>query len=466
MVWCASMDHQDRVLDAGIARELSRGARRRDTPSARALVPAFALMLAVGPSNFVLYKILFAVYGDASAFFVMQGINLLFVVYGAVGLWVVARRGGITAEMRTCSKAPFAAMAALDCLGGLCAAMGAVDTPGQLQTLLNQSLVPCTMIASTVLLGARYGRRKLFGALVILFGAGVVVAPALAGPAMDARAAASILVYWGSNVPMALSAVYKEWRFSSREDVHVMYLTQWVSTFQFLFGFAFAPLQCAPGVATREGLSLGAVAAGFIGDARDAALGADPKKSALLLAYVLNNFVLNVTGLFVTKGGGAALTAILYSVLLPLSTLAFGLPFLGPFREPIRGTTVAGLCVVLLGFYFYEADDLRSKGAARDGAPPPRRTPPTPTSTPRERTALVRSPPPAGRSPAPFVPAFHERLLLPLPVRSKGQRPHRTLSLSMSGPGRGRGTAGVALSLGRRAVPARDESFADIARSY
>ena len=43
------------------------------------------------------------------------------------------------------------------------------------------------------------------------------------------RVSSSILVYWGSNVPMALSAVYKEWRFSSSpssDDVHVMYLTQ------------------------------------------------------------------------------------------------------------------------------------------------------------------------------------------------------------------------------------------------
>ena len=44
------------------------------------------------------------------------------------------------------------------------AAMGAVDTPGQLQTLLNQSLVPCTMLASFALLGTRYGPRKVGGA--------------------------------------------------------------------------------------------------------------------------------------------------------------------------------------------------------------------------------------------------------------------------------------------------------------
>ena len=144
---------------------------------ARRLVPAFALMIAVGPSNYVLYKILFAAYGEASAFFVMQGINLLYCVYGGLALWQVS--GEITPAMRRGRKWPFAAMAALDCLGGLCAATGAVDTPGQLQTLLNQSLVPCTMAASVLFLKTSYTRHKIVGAFVILVGACVVVAPEL-----------------------------------------------------------------------------------------------------------------------------------------------------------------------------------------------------------------------------------------------------------------------------------------------
>ena len=47
-------------------------------------------------------------------------------------------------------------MAALDCAGTFLAAMGAVHTPGQYQTLLNQSLIPFTMAASSVFLRAAY----------------------------------------------------------------------------------------------------------------------------------------------------------------------------------------------------------------------------------------------------------------------------------------------------------------------
>merc|ERR1712185_282724 len=61
----------------------------------------------------------------------------------------------------------------------------------------------------------------------------------------------SLLLYFSSNVPMALSAVYKERNFAG-SDVHVLYLTQWVSIYQFLFGFALAPLQLIPGVVSQS----------------------------------------------------------------------------------------------------------------------------------------------------------------------------------------------------------------------
>ena len=87
----------------------------------------------------------------------------------------------------------------------------------------------------------------------------------------DCARGASVLLYWASNVPMALSAVYKESRFARRAgavDVHVMYLTQWVSLFQFAFGFLVAPAQALPGVASLEGVPLKALALEFAKDAK------------------------------------------------------------------------------------------------------------------------------------------------------------------------------------------------------
>jgi hypothetical protein len=47
----------------------------------------WVLVIAVGPLNFVLYKLMFVAYGETRAFFVSQGVNFLYVVYGK---WLLA----------------------------------------------------------------------------------------------------------------------------------------------------------------------------------------------------------------------------------------------------------------------------------------------------------------------------------------------------------------------------------------
>lgn len=108
----------------------------------------------------------------------------------------------------------------------------------------------------------------------------------------------------------------------------------------------------------------------------------------------------------------------MYSVLLPCSTLAFALPFLGDFQEPIEKTTVVGLLVVLCGFYTYEAESFKKRNVA--SAPPTPLALPDAHTKPKERTKLV--PKPTSQSPGPFQPSFHERLILPLPVRGRRNR--------------------------------------------
>jgi drug/metabolite transporter (DMT)-like permease len=133
--------------------------------------------------------------------------------------------------------------------------MGAVFTTGQNQTILNQSLVPFTMISSTVLLGTAFSRYQLVGAMIILMGAFIAISPTLfkhddSGAEENPQWMANLL-YLSSNIPMALSAVYKESRFA-QDDIHPLYLSQWVSIYQFLFGFVLAPLQLIPGISTPQ----------------------------------------------------------------------------------------------------------------------------------------------------------------------------------------------------------------------
>ena len=214
-------------------------------------------IMAIGPSNFVIFRILFAEYGQEYAFFVSQGVNLLYCVYGGLLLYPKMCFGTeITREMRALPQYPFMIMAFLDCLGTFLSAMGAVYTPGQYQTLLNQTHIPCTMGASAFFLRSTFSRIQLSGACIIMIGALVVLSPDLTGHqgSTESHGYANFL-YWASNVPMALSAVYKEYKFADG-NVHVLYLTQWVSIYQFLFGFFLAPLQVWAALAPSSAVEL------------------------------------------------------------------------------------------------------------------------------------------------------------------------------------------------------------------
>lgn len=356
---------------------LGNGARRPRIAGIELAIVMLLLLLS-GTVNFVLLKVLYAAYGERHAFFVSQGVNVLYVVYGGicvyprllpfgVGEWLSTSLGvgPITSDMRALRHLRgFFVMGLLDCFGTFLTAMGNVFTPGTYQTLINQSLIPATMIASFGFLGTRYSLGQIFAAVLIVGGAAVTIVPKLLDEARGAPDAAhpysadevrgyAVAMYWLSNVPMACSTVYKEARFS-REPMDVTYLTQWVSIWQMLLGFCLAPVQIFPGVGSADGQSweeiFSSFGSGWQCFLADPSIGCSARHTFLLFAYVLINFFFNTLGLYLTKHGGAVLNSITYSLLLPLTSVAFSLPLLGDFCESVKPSTYVGLAVVMLGF--------------------------------------------------------------------------------------------------------------------
>ncbi len=369
-----------------------------------ALAAVLVFLLLSGACNFILLKILYNSYGEASAFFVSQGINVLYIVYGGLVVYPRLLPCGVGPQLSTLlgmepitprMRAPvhqrrFMTMGILDCFGTFLTAMGAVYVPGQYQPLLNQSLIPATMVASFFGLGTSYSCGQLAAAVLIIGGAALSVLPQLIGEEQAGGAAPArpddevrgyaLLLYWLSNVPMACSAVYKEARFSS-EPMDVTFLTQWVSIWQCLFGFALAPLQVFPGVGSADGKTWDDICDAFVrgwhcfsksfaysylqqqqqaaaatalaapsdDDGDDSAM-CGPQHALLLIGYVGVNFLFNTTGLYLTKHGGAVLNSISYSLLLPLTTILFSVPLLGEYRESVFPSTYLGLLVVMAGF--------------------------------------------------------------------------------------------------------------------
>ena len=151
-----------------------RGSSAPEVPDAAgsqsAVYGVLLLVVAFGPLNFVLYKLMFSVYGDELAFFVSQGVNVMYVIYGALAI------AAYSASRAAIGQAPgespgagppslldhkFITMGFLDCCGTFFTALGAVHTPGPTQTLLNQALIPSTMIASAIFLGRRFGTAQV-----------------------------------------------------------------------------------------------------------------------------------------------------------------------------------------------------------------------------------------------------------------------------------------------------------------
>lgn len=323
------------------------------------------ICVTIGPINFVLYKIMFAAFGERRAFFVSNCINLVYVIFGGIVLYIVDLQGKITPEMREIPHLKFMIMGLLDAIGGFLSAMGANRTSGSLQQLLNQTLIPVTMIASWIMLKKRSTLLQCIGASIIFFGAWIVVIPSFQTdntnivPAHQNYALISNFVYFCSNIPLACSCVYKEIGFQNLQ-VHVIYLTQWVSIYQLFFGLLLAPFQLIPGIGSLSGATLTDINKDFISGIY-CYLHIDGLCSShytffLLTGYCFVNFLFNTAGLYLVKQESAVLNSLTYALVLPLTVLAFNSPILGIYKEEFNYMTLLGLIVVLIGFIVWKVE--------------------------------------------------------------------------------------------------------------
>eukprot|EP00670_Eutreptiella_braarudii_P012340 CAMPEP_0174331680 /NCGR_PEP_ID=MMETSP0810-20121108/17690_1 /TAXON_ID=73025 ORGANISM="Eutreptiella gymnastica-like, Strain CCMP1594" /NCGR_SAMPLE_ID=MMETSP0810 /ASSEMBLY_ACC=CAM_ASM_000659 /LENGTH=172 /DNA_ID=CAMNT_0015447631 /DNA_START=113 /DNA_END=628 /DNA_ORIENTATION=- len=145
------------------------------------LATVMAGLIVLGACNFVSIKVMYASYGGRYAYFASQGVNVLYLVFGGMVLYpLMCCTNQITAAERNTPglHRKFFIMGVLDCFGTFLAAIGNVYTPGQYQPLLNQTLIPLTLLFSFLGLGTRFRRLEVTGALLIMLGACCSVLPA------------------------------------------------------------------------------------------------------------------------------------------------------------------------------------------------------------------------------------------------------------------------------------------------
>eukprot|EP00163_Fabomonas_tropica_P025399 TRINITY_DN438_c0_g1_i18.p1 TRINITY_DN438_c0_g1~~TRINITY_DN438_c0_g1_i18.p1 ORF type:complete len:183 (+),score=26.29 TRINITY_DN438_c0_g1_i18:31-549(+) len=112
----------------------------------------------------------------------------------------------VTKEMREFPKKVFVFMGSLDGLSGFLGAVGGAYTPGQLQTLINQTVIPMTLVFSILFLKTKYQRWQYVGAALIMAGAVVATVPQFLGGGSSSTSTKwyAILVFFAGIWPSSM----------------------------------------------------------------------------------------------------------------------------------------------------------------------------------------------------------------------------------------------------------------------
>ena len=278
----------------------------------------------------------------------------------------------------------FAVMGLLDASSAFLSTMGGTYTDGSLQNLLNQCVIPLTILMSAVWLREHVTCAQAVGSGAILVGTAVSVFPALLTPnSHTTTTAVGVSIFSLGIIPCALSNVYKEAAFRHELRIDLYLLSLLVAIFQCFVGFFFTPILALPAFG---GLKFNEMPNQLV-DGWKCFLGEDPQLGdhcgptpvssenkaagliaslnsapATLLLYCLVNFAYNVFSLLVTKHGSAILMVVSAALALPLTNIAFASEVLmGDDAEPFTQWDVAALLVVVIGFIVYSSNGVMSE---------------------------------------------------------------------------------------------------------
>ena len=328
----------------------------------------------LGAANSVTYKKLLnrfsAVDGSHNyEFFVSQWSTLLYMV-PSIFIVIYRQRKGYSFNAdksfdTKCEKnSVFFNMGFLDSACATLGALGGAQTPGQLQTMINQTIIPFTMALSYFKISNKIAVHQIAGASLILFGSVVASLPFFYDndSHYDNPSAPSssimIFVFFISVLPGAVSNVYKEEKMKGKE-LDVYEVTTAISVWQFALGFLFMPLlmlKAFGGLGKSEIESQ--MADGFV-----CFLGENPRPNDncdgafwLFTFYVIINWAYNILLMHMTKEGSAILLTISGAIGMPLTNLAFSIKaVMGDEAEPFTIFDFGGLVCVCIGFLTYSA---------------------------------------------------------------------------------------------------------------
>jgi drug/metabolite transporter (DMT)-like permease len=324
------------------------------------------LVSAIG--NQVFYKKMIGKFQNYP-YFLSQWTTLVYlpVFWGLVWYSRYSGSNEVTEEMRNFPKYKFFIMGMFDAIAGLLAIFGAVHTSGSMQSLLNQTMIPFTMILAYMFLKERYSVNQLVGASILAAGILTALLPEYFGNSGDSSDGDNQLIFnilfLAQNIPAAMSCVYKQYAFTV--DIEANYLQAWVAFWQFLFGLVLAPtnafaflgqsqipLKEIP-VTVYNGFKCMIGINTVISDCTENVCDDCSGSWIPLVIYLAFNMAMNVALVLVIKYGGANMYNLVGALALPLIQLAFCVSFINNPPDPIHWYIILSLVLILFGLFIY-----------------------------------------------------------------------------------------------------------------
>lgn len=282
-------------------------------------------------------------------------VSVFDILLWAIFMSVAGRIGG--ALQHNVPKRGLLRAACADQLGTLLASLGATHVPGQMQVLLNQSVLPLTMLLSLGL-GRRYGMQHFLGAALVLAGAGAAIQRWPESLDKNQLFWRSLMIFCLAQIAVASSTLIKEvllTRTSSNDVTESMAV-----------GVAIAWRRVPMGVFLALLMPSSQGSKGLAADLKDGFLcfcGYQPREGDLGCARAAPTTLISVTlyaiqtflCLRLTQQKGATIRSIAAVTSVPFAQLLFSRE--GDLTEALSSRSLLGLVLCLSGFATYSLAD-------------------------------------------------------------------------------------------------------------
>jgi drug/metabolite transporter (DMT)-like permease len=258
-------------------------------------------------------------------------------------------------------------MGFLDSLSVLLMMIGGTGTPGPLQALLFQAVIPFTMFISFIFLKERYSLLEYVSAFVLLVGAFVSFLPSLFE--LQEKGVPILQLVWVvSTIPVSISSVYKEYCLKNK-FVNVFYLQAWITLFQLLGLFLLAPLNCIPPFGNLKladiPLNLWQGFHCFLGIPTNPQYDHCDDAWINVIAYNICHIAFSICMLTLLKHLSCVVAYLQSAIRLPLITIAFHIPLImGKDAEPWNAYSWfvwAGLFIILWSLFVFMIETMKKQ---------------------------------------------------------------------------------------------------------